>query len=92
VLVHLKPPPFSFAQSRQSPASNFLAARTGACEASLCYAKITPAALHRGEFAIDSRKHVEAVGRKPEFEVSNFGRVTAGTAEPVAPTRLMARG
>jgi hypothetical protein len=62
VLIHLKPPPFLLARSRQSPASNFLAARIGAFEASLCYAKITPAALQRGEFASPGRAEVEAVG------------------------------
>jgi len=43
-------------------ASNFLAARIGAFEASLCYAKIKPAALHRGEIVFRCRKDIEAVG------------------------------
>jgi len=43
-----------------------LAARIGAFEASLCYAKITPAALHRGEFGGHRREGAEAPERKPE--------------------------
>jgi hypothetical protein len=35
----------------------------------LCYAKIAPAALHRGEFNERRRKEPEGLGRKPEFEL-----------------------
>src|SRR6266849_5075151 len=45
--------------------------RIAAFTASLCYAKITPAALHRGEFDDHCRKQPEALGRKPEFETSD---------------------
>jgi hypothetical protein len=59
-------------RSRQSPASKFLAARDGVFTPLLCYAKITPAALHCGEIACPHRDRDEAAGRKPEFRVSNF--------------------
>jgi hypothetical protein len=61
-------------------ASNFLAARIGAFEASLCYAKIEPAALHRGEIDRRRREDIEAIGRKPEFELSDLPAVIAGGA------------
>jgi len=48
-------------------ASNFLAARIGAFEASLCYAKITPAALHRGELENRGDENAEALGGQLEF-------------------------
>jgi hypothetical protein len=60
-----------------------LAARIGAFEALLCYAKITPAALHRGELAGRRREHAEAVGSKLKFEFEEFRRGTAG-APPAA--------
>jgi hypothetical protein len=69
MLIHSKPPPF-FPRSRQSPASNFLAARIGAFEASLCHAKIEPAALHRGETGDARRQDLEALAWKPKFELS----------------------
>jgi hypothetical protein len=37
----------------------------------LCYAKITPAALHRGEFDERCRSQPEALGRKPESEIGD---------------------
>jgi hypothetical protein len=61
-------------------ASNFLAARIGAFEASLCYAKIKPAALHRGEIVLPCRADIEAVGGRPEFELSDLPAVIAGGA------------
>jgi hypothetical protein len=60
-----------------------LAARIGAFEASLCYAKITPAALHRGEFAGRCREHVEAVGSKLKFVFEEFPYGTAGASPAV---------
>jgi hypothetical protein len=80
VLIHLKASTVFLARSRQSPASNFLAARIGAFEASLCYAKITPAALQRGEFAGRCRQHGEAVGSKLKFEFAEFWPSTVGAA------------
>jgi hypothetical protein len=46
----------------------------------LCYAKITPAALQRGEFAGRCRQRGEAVGSKLKFEFAEFWRSTVGTA------------
>jgi len=57
-----------------------LAARIGAFEASLCYAKIEPAALHRGEIDWPRREDIEALGRKPEFELSDPPALIAGAA------------
>jgi hypothetical protein len=79
VLIHLKPPPFLLARSRQSSASNFLAARIGAFEASLCYAKITPVALQRGGCDRPGGADVEALGRKPKFELSEFLSAITGS-------------
>jgi hypothetical protein len=58
-----------------------LAARIGAFAASCCYAKITPAALQRGEIAKRSHGSREPVGRKPEFEPCDFSRPVS---EPAA--------
>jgi hypothetical protein len=60
-----------------------LAARIGAFEAPLCYAKITPATLHRGEFRGRCREGAEAAGGNPKFRSSKFLRVIAGSALPV---------
>jgi hypothetical protein len=46
----------------------------------LYYAKIEPAALHRGEIDWPRREDIEAVGRKPEFELSDLPAVIAGAA------------
>jgi hypothetical protein len=57
----------------------------------LCYAKITPAALHRGEFAGHRRRHPEAVGSKLKFEFEEFSRGTARAPQAVAkPARMAA--
>jgi hypothetical protein len=48
-----------------------LAARDRGFTALLCYAKITPAALHRGNFDGCRRDDAEAAGPKPEFELSD---------------------
>ena len=45
--------------------------------ASWCYAKITPALLHRREIAGRCCERAEAAGRKLEFEMSDFLRVIA---------------
>jgi hypothetical protein len=60
-----------------------LAARIAAFAASLCYAKITPAALHRGDFAERCREGAEAPGREPKFEFSDSLDVIAGAAAAV---------
>jgi hypothetical protein len=59
-----------------------LAARIGAFEASLCHAKITPAALHRGDFDCPCREGVEALGPRAKFELNDFWRMVAGAASP----------
>jgi hypothetical protein len=50
----------------------------------LCYAKITPAALHCGNFIPHRRDDAEAAGRNPEFEVSDFAQAIDGSAQPFA--------
>jgi hypothetical protein len=58
----------------------------------LCYAKITPAALHRGKSGEHCHGGGEAAGGKSKFELNEFRRVIAGSAMPVAPTPWMAPG
>jgi hypothetical protein len=71
-------------------ASNFLAARDFAFTASLCYAKIEPAALHRGDFGGRRCEQAEAAGRMPKSELRDFvGAV--GPAAPIAHASWMAR-
>jgi hypothetical protein len=67
-----------------------LAARIGAFEAWLRHAKITPAALHRGDFENRSDEYVEAVGRGPEFQSLDFSRGIAGVPLQVAKLPWMA--
>jgi hypothetical protein len=57
-----------------SEASKFLAARDRGFTASWCYAKITPAALHRGNFDVRGRGDAEAAGPMPKFELSDFAK------------------
>jgi hypothetical protein len=57
----------------------------------LCYAKITPAALHRGEFAGRRRNDAEAAGGRPKFALSDSRRVIAGSTTPAAQPLRMAR-
>jgi hypothetical protein len=71
-------------------ASNFLAARIGAFDALCCYAKITPAALHRGEISSRCLDDAEAVGRKPEFDPDGFRRRLAEAAAQAMATLSMA--
>jgi hypothetical protein len=72
-------------------ASNFLAARDFAFTASLCYAKIAPAALHRGDFDRHCCEHTEAAGAMPKSELRDFVGVIAGAAAPVVQEPRMAR-
>jgi hypothetical protein len=90
VLIHLNTSTARFARSRQSPASNFLAARIGAFEPSLCYAKITPATLQRAGFGKRTREHAEAVGPKSKFGLSVFQSGVGAAAEKVVKTPRMA--
>jgi hypothetical protein len=57
-----------------------LAARIGAFEASLCYAKIAPAALHRGEIGPRRREGSEAADANPKFGSSDFTLGVASAA------------
>jgi len=50
----------------------------------LPHAKITPAALHRGDFETRCVEDLEAVGRGPEFQSLDFSRGIAGMAPRVA--------
>jgi len=72
-------------------ASNFLAARDFAFTASLCYAKIAPAALHRGDFDGRCCERAEAAGAMPKSELRDFVRVIVDPAAPIMQTPRMAR-
>jgi hypothetical protein len=65
-------------------ATNFLAARNAVLTALLCYARITPAALHCSDFRDCDDRGGEAAGRRPEFAVSNFAHGIDGSAPPFA--------
>jgi hypothetical protein len=67
-----------------------LAARIGAFEAWLCYAKITPAARWRGGPGERCSEVTEAVGSKPKFEPSDFQHGVDAAAERVVKTPAMA--
>jgi hypothetical protein len=67
-----------------------LAAGFAAFTALLCYAKITPAPLHRGEIGGRSRNAVEAPGRKPESAIRDFEPVVAVRAAPAMSESAMA--
>jgi hypothetical protein len=67
-----------------------LAARIDAFEASWCYAKSTPAALHCGEFDGRDRNAVEAVGRKLKFDPGDFRLCRVAGAPPALPGLSMA--
>ena len=56
--------------------------------ASLCYAKITPALLQRGDFETRGRDDGEAVGRLLESALSDSARATADAAASI---ELMSR-
>jgi hypothetical protein len=56
----------------------------------LCYAKITPAALHCGEFASHARENAEAAGSRPEFGLSDERRSIGGEAARGANPPFMA--
>jgi hypothetical protein len=72
MLIHLKALHHCITQPRQSPASNFLAARIGAFKAWCCYAKIEPAALRCGGREDRGVERREAVGYGPEFRSGGF--------------------
>jgi hypothetical protein len=67
-----------------------LAARIGAFEVWLCYAKIAPAARWHGGPGARCREDTEAVGSKPKFEPGDFQREAGAAAERVVKTPAMA--
>jgi hypothetical protein len=77
-------------RSRQSPASNFLAARIGAFTTLLCYAKFAPAALQCGETDDQRREDPEAAARRAEFEVSDFAQANRSLSATVRKRAPMA--
>jgi len=83
-----------FKQSRQAQASNlrpiFWQHGIAVFAASFCHAKITPAALQRGEFSGRCGWHAEALGRKRKSGSSDFWRTTSGPVLPIAETPWMA--
>jgi len=66
-------------------------ARDFAFTASLCYAKIEPAALHRGDFGGRRCEQAEAAGRMPKSELRDFVGAIVGPAAPIAHASWMAR-
>jgi hypothetical protein len=56
----------------------------------LCYAKITPAALRRGEFAAAGREGAEALGPNPKFKPGGWRPVTVGARAPTQEMRWLA--
>jgi hypothetical protein len=63
---------------RDTAASNFLAVEIAAFTTQWCYAKITPAALHRSSFAKRGDENGEAVGCRLEFQSREFPRPIGG--------------
>ncbi|MEI9924693.1 MAG: hypothetical protein WDN50_15195 [Bradyrhizobium sp.] len=60
---------------RDGAASNILAAEIAAFTTHWCYAKITPAALHRGNLAKRGLENREAVGCRLEFRSRDLSRL-----------------
>jgi hypothetical protein len=56
-----------------------------------CYAKITPAALQRGNFANRGRENGEAVGRRLEFRSRDFSRPICSAPQTTAYKPCMIR-
>jgi hypothetical protein len=76
--------------TRQFPGVQIFGSGIAVFAASWCYAKITPALLHRGEIAGRCCELAEAAGRKLEFEMSDFLRLIALAAFPVVQSCSMA--
>jgi hypothetical protein len=72
-------------------ASNLLAAGIGVFAASLRYAKIAPATLHRGVFDGRCLEHAEAAGPMPKSGLWDFVRGIAGPAARIVQACSMAR-
>jgi hypothetical protein len=54
------------------------------------YAKIAPAALHRGKFDDRCSERAEAVGRRSKFELHDFRHAIAAAAAPILQRPRMA--
>jgi len=68
-----------------------LAARDFAFTASLCHAKIAPAALHRGDFDGRCCERAESAGGMPKSQLRGFVRLVVRPAKPIMPAPWMAR-
>jgi hypothetical protein len=78
-------------ENRDGVASNFLAAEIAAFTTQWCYARITPAALHRGSFAKRGDENGEAVGCRSEFQSFDFSRLIGYAPRRITYSRCMAR-
>jgi hypothetical protein len=74
------------------PATNFSAARNAVFTALLCYARITPAALHCGKIAQRGGEGAEAAGGRPEFRSSDSPGVVADLVPAFAKALRMTPG
>jgi hypothetical protein len=72
-------------------ASKFLAARVRGFAVLWCYAKITPAALHRGNPSERRGGGAEAAGRISKFGLSDSRRVIAGRMQRALPAPHLVR-
>jgi hypothetical protein len=81
-------PPIAALKDR--PAVQSFGSAMAALTASLSYAKITPAALHCGEFGGHCLENAEATGGRPEFGVGDRRRRVGGEAAPGAKPSCMA--
>jgi hypothetical protein len=68
-----------------------LAASIAAFTTSLCYAKITPAALQRDIFPRRVREDREALARLPKFAFGDSARAAATPSPSIVPKPSMAR-
>jgi hypothetical protein len=73
-----------------SPASNISAASIAAFTTSLCYAKITPAALQRDIFRRRGQQAREALGRLSKFAFGGSVGATAATSPSLVARSPMA--
>jgi len=89
--MHIHDTLHSLRFGRDGAASNILAAEIAAFTTLWCYAKITPAALHRGSFANWGDENGEAVGRRLEFQSRNFPRLIHGAPPGVTYPPCLAR-
>jgi hypothetical protein len=82
--------PSNLSHHGDRPATNFLAARNAAFTALLCYARITPAALHCNDFRDCNDRGGEAAASKTEFELDCRPGATTGSTQPIFKTLALA--